>query len=119
MHTSVMVANSGEQESRDLGALLESHHYRIIWANALTNLESQIRESDCQALILDLDRFSVDNRFIRELSRQRPGLFIIALSSRRFHPELQEAMSFHISACLVKPVDMDELLFWLRSLGDR
>jgi DNA-binding response OmpR family regulator len=70
-------------------------------------------------LLLDLDHLSVDNRYIRELSRQQPKLSIIAVSSRTFHPELEEALSSHISACLVKPVDIDELLFWLRSLSKR
>jgi DNA-binding response OmpR family regulator len=119
MHGPVLMASSDKRESRDLCALLESHGYRITHAHSLANLGTQLRENLCSMLLLDLDHLSVDNRYMRELSRQHPGLSIIALSSRTFHPELEEALSSHISACLVKPVDIDELFFWLRSLSKR
>jgi len=35
---------------------------------------------------------------------------------RAFHPELEEAMSNYIFACLSKPADEDELVFWIKSL---
>jgi hypothetical protein len=37
-------------------------------------------------------------------------------SAKRFHPELQDAIQHHIYACLNKPVDPDELLFWVKSV---
>jgi CheY-like chemotaxis protein len=67
-------------------------------------------------LILDLDSLPVDNRFIRDLRKQNPDVPIIALSSRTFHPELQEALSLYISACLAKPVNPDELIYWVKSI---
>lgn len=119
MQSLIVMASGDKRESRDLCTLLKSHGYRIIRSHSLANLGTQLGENDCRLLVLDLDHFSVDNRLIRELRRQHPGLSIIALSSRTFHPELEEALTSHISACLVKPVDVDELLFWLRSMGER
>lgn len=119
MPNPILMASSDKRESRELCAILNSHGYRTIRSHSLADLGTQLRENDCRVLVLDLDHFSIDNRLIKELSRQHPGLTIIALSSRTFHPELEEALSSHISACLVKPVDIDELLFWLRSLGER
>jgi DNA-binding response OmpR family regulator len=113
------MVSGDKRESLDLLTLLESHGYKVIHLPALAVSDTQVRESSCRVLLLDLDRIKVDNRFLREFNKQHPGLSIIALSSRTYHPELEEALSSHISACLVKPVDIDELLFWLRSLGER
>jgi len=119
MQSPIMIVSGDKRESLDLRTLLENHGYLITRSHSLANLGPQLRENCCRMLLLDLDHLSVDNRYIRELSRQQPTLSIIAVSSRTFHPELEEALSSHISACLVKPVDIDELLFWLRSLSKR
>jgi DNA-binding response OmpR family regulator len=119
MNDLIVMASSDKRESRDLCVLLNSNGYRTIRSHSLANLETQVQENDCRVLVVDLDHLSVDNRLIRELSKHHPGLSIIAMSSRTFHPELEEALSSHISACLVKPVDVDELLFWVRSMGSR
>ena len=36
----------------------------------------------------------------------------------RFHPELKEALCYHIFACINKPVDPDELVYWIRCIRD-
>jgi DNA-binding NtrC family response regulator len=82
----------------------------------LGNLENNIQEEGRHVVILDLDTLSVDNRSIRDLRRRRPGVCIIGISSRSFHPELEEAMSSHIYACLSKPVDTEELIYWIRAI---
>ena len=119
MQSPIVMVSGDKRESLDLCTLLERHGYKVIRLPAPATLDTQVRESNCRVLLLDLDHIKVDNRFLREFSKRHLGLSIIALSSRTFHPELEEALSSHISACLLKPVDMDELLFWLRSLGER
>jgi len=69
-------------------------------------------------LILDLDTLPLDNRVFRDLKRKNPTLSIITLSTRSFHPELKEAMTDHICACLNKPVDPDELHYWAKAILD-
>jgi hypothetical protein len=50
------------------------------------------------------------------MCNENAELCVIGVSSRRFHPELEESMRTHISACLSKPVDEGELLYWLKSI---
>jgi DNA-binding NtrC family response regulator len=115
MDRPIMVVDADKTESRDLCNALERDNYHAIAIHSLGNLEEKIRETACKVVILDLDTLPVDNRFITDLRRQNPGLPIIGLSSRPFHPELKEAMSSHICACLGKPPDLDELIYCVRS----
>jgi DNA-binding NtrC family response regulator len=99
-----------------LRALLTDHRYRVAALNSLTEIERHGQAGDCRAVIVDLDTMTVDNRIIRDFKRKNPKTNIIALSTRQFHPELEEALRNYISACLVKPIDPDELFYWLRSI---
>jgi DNA-binding NtrC family response regulator len=120
MHEPIMVVNTSAEECRELCSMLERNHYPTIPLHSLTDLESRIQGRGRQkVVILDLDSLPVDNRFIKGLCLRNPQICLIVLSSRTFHPELQEAMSTHISACLVKPLDADELIYWLRSVGKK
>ncbi len=111
----IVVANQPE-DCRTISAILEGNQYTIAVQDSLDGLSEGIRKIPCGALILDLDGLPVDNRFIRDFRKQNPKIPIFALSSRTFHPELQEALSLYISACLAKPVDPDELLYWIKSV---
>ena len=110
-----VIDNKGDT-SRALCAVLKRHDFQATPLSSLSDFESDIRKCAFQVLILDLDSLPVDNRFIRDLRKQNPEVPIIALSSRTFHPELQEALSLYISACLAKPVNPDELIYWLKSI---
>jgi DNA-binding NtrC family response regulator len=95
---------------------LEQEQYRASPFHSVVNLEREIQGGRYRVVILDLDTLPVDNRLFRELKRVSPESYIIGLSSRPFHPNLEEAFSAHISVCLAKPVDRNELVCWLRSL---
>jgi DNA-binding NtrC family response regulator len=116
MGRSIIVVDADPEEPHGLRRILERNHYETAHLQKLPDLLEHIRRNPCHALILNLDSLPIDNRFIRNLSRDNPEVCIIGISSRTFHPELEEAMRAHISACLSKPVDEDELLFWLKSL---
>ena len=116
MHRPIAVVDAHEGNCLELCAALERESYPTCTFNTLTNLEAEIEEGGCWLAIVDLDSLPVDNRLFRELKRKNPGAHIIALSNRSFHPELEEAMTRHISSCLTKPVNMEELLYWLRSV---
>jgi DNA-binding NtrC family response regulator len=118
MQEPIVVLDADEEQRQELCAVLERAHFRTTALHSLTDLKKNIRQGDRQALVLDLDNTPVDNLFFRGLRRENPGLCIIVLSSRSFHPELEEAMSKHIYACLGKPVDEEELVFWVKSLCD-
>ncbi len=112
----ILVLDPDERQSRNLRDLLTDHDYTTISMNSLLNMDQYIEENDCRALILNLDNVAVTNKVFRELKRKKPLLNIIALSKRQFHPELEEALREYISVCLAKPVDSDELVYWLKTI---
>ena len=116
MEEAIVVVDANPDESRELCTVLERQHYRAAALDSLERLKQYLKKGDCRVILLDLDSFSIDSRFVRELLRENSDIAIIALSSRTFHPELREAMSTQISACLNKPLDADELFYWLRSI---
>ncbi|MDR3553373.1 MAG: response regulator [Syntrophobacteraceae bacterium] len=119
MRESIIVVDGCLDEGRRLCAILKGRHYDAAPIDSLDALTTAARQRSCRCVILDLDTLSVDNRFIRNLLRDNPDLCVIGTSSRTFHPELEEAMRTHIFACLSKPVDEDELIYWLKIICDK
>lgn len=116
MEEPILVVDADEAACKELCASLDKEHFRTTALHALADLEEEVEGTVCRVVILDLDNLPVDNRFFRELNRKNPGVHIVGLSNRPFHPELEEAMSRHISSCLTKPVDIEELVYWIRSI---
>ncbi len=102
MEKVIAIVDADAKEAQDLDAALEAMNYRTISFPSPTDLERILAKTECHVLIVDLDNSAVDNRFVRALKRSNPELRIVALSNRPFHPELKEAMSSHIYACLEK-----------------
>jgi DNA-binding NtrC family response regulator len=116
MKEPIIVIDRDKRSCRELCELLEAHGYPVIQGDSLDGLPGLIQKSSCCALILDLDTVPVKNRHFRDLKSKFTGLFIIAVSGRSFHPELKEAMTTHIYACLCKPVDPDDLIYLVKSI---
>jgi DNA-binding NtrC family response regulator len=102
---------------KDLSAALAEGPYRIIECGSCAGLPGLISDTGSRVVILDLDSVSIDNKFVRLLKSDNPGLSILTLSDQKLHPELRESISSYIHACLSKPLDADELKFWLRSIA--
>lgn len=116
MEKEVLVLDPDVQQSRNLCEILTACDYTAKSMNSLVNMNQYIEARDCRALILNLDSLAVTNKIFRDLKREKPLLNIIALSKRQFHPELEEALREYISVCLTKPVDSDELVYWLKTI---
>ena len=116
MQGMVVVVDANLDERQELCRLLEQSRYQTSPMQSLAELLNHLRASACHAVILDLDSLPVDNRFIRNLCKENPDLCVIGISGRSFHPELEEAIRTHISACLSKPVNVEELTYWLKSI---
>ena len=116
MQELILVVYAGADDCKTICAILDRHGYSAIELHSLEELAFEIHNSPSHAVVLDLDSLPVDNRFIRNLCKDNPRLCVIGISSRTFHPELEESMRTHISACLCKPVDGDELIYWLKSI---
>jgi CheY-like chemotaxis protein len=115
--SSIVVVGGDPDENRRLCGLLEDHGYRTISLQSLDELAQRVAVGPCDAIVVDLDSLPVGNRFLRRIRKEYPDLCVIAVSGRTFHPELEEAMRTCISVCLQKPVDEDELLYWLKSIA--
>ncbi len=112
----IIVIDADKRTCGSMCNILEAHQFLGIPSDSLANIENLIEKLSCRAVILDMDTVPVDNRQFRDLKRKCPDLFIMALSAGPFHPELKEAFATYIYACLCKPIDPDELIYWVRSI---
>jgi DNA-binding NtrC family response regulator len=112
----VIVLDTDTTQSQNLVAYLNDNAYTATPLNSLANMDQYMAETDCRAVVLNLDNIAVTNKILRDLKRKKPTINIIAHSKRQFHPELEESLREHISVCLTEPVDTDELDYWLRSV---
>lgn len=116
MKKKILVMNADEKECDELCAFLNEQQYLATPTYSLPEMITLIQDIECMVVIMDLDTIPIGNRIIRELTVKHPGVYFLCLSSDRFHPHLKEALCYHIYACINKPVDPDELLYWVRSI---
>ncbi len=114
--TTILVLDANERQRQDLCQLLVRNGCMSELLETLDELNQRLANDDIMAVIIDIDSVPVDNRTIRNLTVQNPGIYFFCLSERRFHPELEDAIGGHIYACINKPVDPDELFFWIDSI---
>jgi DNA-binding NtrC family response regulator len=118
MEQEIAIAHPNEKDGRRLGEILVRESYQIKVFKNLEKLQMYLQTNPCSTVIIDIDKLPVDQQLFRNLKRLLPDLSILTLSSRSFHPELEEAMSRHIFACLNKPVDPEELIFLLEGINN-
>ncbi len=116
MEKKILVLDSDEEQCRQFCAMLETGQYPAVAVQNLTETERCLEENDFIIAIIDIDTVSVTNQIIREMTIKHPGIYFLCLSKRPFHPELEDAICYHIYACLNRPVDSDELFYFLRSI---
>ena len=116
MKKGIVVVDADQNQCRRLCALLKKSQYSTISMHSIRCLEENLKQSNSLAVILDIDTVPIDNRIVRELTIKFPDVYFFCLSEQSFHPELKDAICYHIYACLTKPVDPDELLFWIKSI---
>jgi DNA-binding NtrC family response regulator len=114
MEKRIVLLDADDVQCQEIRILLSS--FDVTAMHSLPDLQDYLAESECRAILIDLDTVSIDNRTLVQIKRQHPEIEIIAKSERPFHPELEEALRSHILACLAKPLDSDELIFWLKSV---
>ncbi len=114
----VSVADADKQNRRATCALLEQANIPVASMNTLKVLADHLKRESIAVLIIDLDTLPVDNTFFRGLKKQYPNLYIFCLSSHTHHPGLEEAMGAHICASLAKPLNSEELFYWLKAVSE-
>ena len=118
MQRSILVMNADRNEFQDLSAVLTRRSYRADRVDSPGDLRMKLEADSFVAVLLDIDSTPVDNRAIRELASAFPAVHFLCMSKDSFHPELQDAISRHIYACLSKPVDPEELFYWLKCIQE-
>ena len=112
----ILILDADQNSIGELSNILKSKKYPFTITNALLSLEQYFESDEYIAAIIDIDSVPVDNRSIRNLALKYPGVCFLCTSKDRFHPELKDAICYHIYACINKPIDPDELLYWVKCI---
>ena len=112
----ILILDADQNSIGELSNILKSKNYPLNVTNALLSLEQYFDSDEYVAVIMDIDSVPVDNRSIRNLALKYPGVRFLCTSKDRFHPELKDAICYHIYACINKPIDPDELLYWIKCI---
>ena len=113
----MVVIDGDGQHGRQFCARLRDLDYSVSLLRSLQDLEEFLQQSSDIAVILDLDTVAVDGQSVRGLKKRYPHLPILGVSKLLLHPGLEELIGSHLYACLVQPLDMEELSFWLKSIA--
>jgi DNA-binding NtrC family response regulator len=116
MQKRILVVDAVRKQCRQLCTLLKKRGYPATPIHSILTLEKCLAQGEYLSVILDIDTVPVDNHMIRELTIKNPGVNFFALSAYRFHPKLKDAICYHIYACINKPVEPEELFYWLRCI---
>jgi DNA-binding NtrC family response regulator len=114
----VIIVGWDENYTKNLCAVLEKERYELVLVTSLPDAKTEHEKQSSRVMLIDLDQTTLDNRSIKELRKEYPLLGLVGLSSRRFHQELEEAMSRYIDACFEKSEDYEDLLYWLKAVFD-
>ena len=118
MKENIIVLDADQKQRDHLCKFLETLQFCAKPLDSIDHLNDCLSENDCLSVFIDIDTIPVDNRTIRDLTIRFPSVYFFCLSERPFHPELHDAICYHIYACINKPVDPDELLFWIKSISE-
>jgi DNA-binding NtrC family response regulator len=116
--SAVLVVAGGKGLRHEVCALLQKLDYAATLISSLKDLEQELQKDAKVIVILDLDTVPVTNQFLRGLRKMHPQLPILGVSELPYHPGLEEAIGSHLLACLVEPLDVEELYFWLKSISE-
>ena len=116
MKKKIIVLDKDEAQCTDLCSLIEQEDYPDVATHSTPMLEQCLETQNCLGVFIDIDTVPLTNRDIRQIALKFPGTYIFCISKHPFHPELKEAICYHVFACLNRPVDPDELFYWLRSV---
>jgi DNA-binding NtrC family response regulator len=112
----VLLVISDPEEATGLSHLLQEADCTAHTVGSPAELKKRISEKAVMAIMIDLDSVAIDNRSIREIASAFPTIPLLCLSKERFHPELKDSILDYIYACLTKPIDLDELRYWLKCI---
>lgn len=114
----VLIASADTTESALLSDIIRAFGGAMQVAGSYAELEDRLRDRTFHAIIMDIDSLAADNRTIGRLSAASPKGAVLCVSRDRLHPQLQESIRNHVFACLTKPIDPEELGYWLKCIRE-
>ncbi len=114
----VLIASADATESVLLSEIIRAFGGAMQVAGSYAELEDRLRERTFHAIIMDIDSLAADNRTIGRLAAASPKGAVLCVSRDRLHPQLQESIRNHVFACLTKPIDPEELGYWLKCIRE-
>jgi DNA-binding NtrC family response regulator len=114
----VLLMNAEPEEGASISRILKDAGFAERTVASPAELKSKLQEDAFLAVILDIDSVAMDNPTIKKLATEFPATPFLCVSRERLHPELRESILSHIYACLTKPIDPDELRYWLKCIQE-
>ena len=112
----VTIVDTDQKRCSELCFQLEERQFHGVPIHSLPELKRHLQSSNCKTVIIDIDTVSIDNYSIKDLKTKNPEVCFFCLSKNHFHPELKDVIGCHIYACIHKPVNLEELFFWLEAV---
>ncbi|RJX33353.1 MAG: hypothetical protein C4525_09265 [Desulfarculus sp.] len=109
----LLILGGDSDQAARIGGYISEQGYAACHLTAWDDLLGQVPAEG--VLLIDLDTVATSGRSLDELKRRHPRLVVLTASDQPFHPHLSQALQRHVFAMLGKPIDPEELLFWLRS----
>lgn len=110
--------NGDPKQNAGMCRLLEKAGCLAQIVGSPAELKDRLKDKTCIALIMDIDSVAVDNRSIKEIATEFPDIPLLCISKEPFHPELKDSILDSIYACLTKPIDPDELNYWVKCIRE-
>ena len=118
MGNCICILSKDKDQMDELSSIVREREFELRAFQNLNDLLKGLNHTDCLAVIMDVDSVPATNRMIRQIKTQYSEISIFFTSEHRLHPDLKDSLSTHICACLKKPLDPDELDFWLKCIRD-
>ncbi len=118
MEDGIIVVDADRAQCARLCALLRKGKHSVVPLHSVGSLETILQGQDSRFVFIDFDTIPIDNQHVKQLAGAHPCVHFFGLSKKAFHPDLRDAIGSHLYACIRKPIDPDELFYWLRSVEE-
>lgn len=112
----ILIVSNNPVEADRISTMLADKRYTSQIITSIELLNSKLDQRCGRSVLIDIDSVPVDNRCIRNLTLTYPAIYFFCMSRDKFHPELKDAICYHIYACMNKPINPEELIYWMRCI---